>query len=676
MTQGPEVHDRPASISAPLAEGPVEPTEVHQFPGLPFRRGDPEDRITAYLAYLAHGQTLVGLTRGGIGLAGLEVNSNAGSGSVRSVGGGIRETDQGRGGEGLNEEEIRRNERERVLADLRDHIEEAVDQRIEEVVGQRIEEATRPLNERIQTLETQVTELHQERDQLQAQLQERDDEIARLNARIAELEGGTPPPNNPPDPNQPLTPEQLQQLQTELGAARNTLIDETIRSRATGLGRFLLGRWQRRRSYNEALTSYRQLLERVFNHERAERIASGENEDQIFTDQVDDLFNEREHLAQDVHTTNQDHLNQIIDDGGWRGRWANVLRFWGNQPTSRKVIFGVVSSAGLAVAAGTAGLGLGLLIGGGIWRFSLTYLNNRASVNNVPEHTRDRQVARIQRERRAFQPTSVTGNQNQRRARLLEVVFERGERGVTNRAERRNMVGTALMIGGLVLEGLAAVDVHVVPSILDAVGGHHHSPSATSPNHPSGQPSGGSGLNPNQTPSSGLNPNQTPPLNPNANPGSNGVNPNQAPTNVPNTPIAPQNGGLPQGGNGYTAPSSTIAPGITGNQLGQTSAIKGTHVEFWPDHNGGTYDNAAVRLVNGDHFVDHGIGHVDIVGSDGVIKVKDATVTQTGALSNKTVLQYLDSGVHRIANQHFWYEDKTRPGPIGWVQHTISQFKK
>lgn len=596
--------------------------EVHFIPaGI----GDPN--LYAYLAsndLKAHGEALA--TQRGVGLVGGVAMLEGGAPVARVPGGGgAGETGAAHGGEaGRPDLEAERN---RIREEERQRAQNEANQRLQEVVRQAVEEAVRPLNEQIEGLNTRVGELEQERDQLQQQLQERDEEIARLNARIQELEAGGGGGGADGHDLEPLSAEELEELNNQLHTNHNELIDLTIRRKRTSIFTRWLPRQRReRQQYDNLLTQRSQLMERMVNHRRAEmhRDHPEMSQEQIYEDQHQFMANDLNQLAQDEHTEHERRLQVEIDSGGIRGRWAQIKRFWANRRWYEKLGLALVPAGALALISATAGAGLFVLAAGGAAKFAVGIINNNASIRNVAPAKLHREQRRINRDwqnaQRQLASLAIGARYEQ-----LPGVYQASHRANMSSAEHLNTLGRVGQFAGGVILSLSAAGVEVTPSILDAVrgGGHHN----VTPGNP---------------------------------PGTGG---NQPPTGPP----SPGQPGTPGQGESLDVGPKAVSP----------KELANTHIEFVPDGNGGTIDTTAVRLEDGYHleYAGHdanGNFMVDIENPRGDIIADDVGFTRTGAMANSSIL---DSNMYHGPNQYFKMHapyDKLYGDPEHWSKRTIS----
>lgn len=538
----------------------------------------------AFYALLAHGQTLVALTRGGGSGEGGGGRGNGRGGGAQAGGvGGEAGAGAGSAGETTPpvdetalREQIRDEERERAnqeVQDMRDQLQTQIDAlptneqlqeqvrlAVEAQVQQAVEAATAPLNEEIQQLNERLTNAEQEREhlerrnrRLQAVNRGRHNQIRELEARIAELEGGPPPPPGPTTGPEELSSQDLLELHNQMEEARADLVDITIRRKSrTWFDRLLPHRRGEAREYEQALSRYNTLSERMRNQERAHRLSLGHSEDDIIHAQEGAVYDDLNNLAQEVYEVNRDRVRQIMQTGNFfRRNWARATWFWGNQPTWRKIAAGAGLGLTIALVSATAGLGLALVAAGGAAKFSVSYFNNRSGVRNLAQTNLTREQARVQSARQAHQQRRLGMNVDQRRD-LLAPAFSQTHEANVRRDRLFNTLGKTAMVGGGVLIALAAAGVEVAPSILDAIRGNGHHAA-------------------NQTPDQGTPRGQMPDTNPETNQGRPGAGngsetgngqtttPDQGPDGTSTTP----SGETPttKGGATTTAGSETITTG-------------------------------------------------------------------------------------------------------------------
>lgn len=163
------------------------------------------------------------------------------------------------------------------------------------------------------------------------------------------------------------------------------------------------------------------------------------------------VYNQRLDLAMASREYSDSKVQQVIDNGGMRGRWAQGLRLWANQPTWRKALIGAGVGVGAGVVASAAvGVGLfGVAIGSAA-KMSVRYVNNRANIRNVTETNLQAELNRIERARHEAHAKNI----GQAALENLVIIQETNE---TNRQRRVNTLGAAAMLlGGVTLAAGAA----------------------------------------------------------------------------------------------------------------------------------------------------------------------------------------------------------------------------
>lgn len=279
----------------------------------------------------------------------------------------------------------------------------------------------------------------------------------------------TPEPEPEPQPEPEPDPEQvaLQEAEAALNNARDELLRFTIRRSARVGDWFLRRRIEDREGYDQAMQAYREALDHFLELRQAMHAeTAGDNEQQLRELMLVDAFDEERTLANREFELNNQLLDQAQDPnevGRIRARANRFVRWYANQSTGRKLLVGAAVGAGVAIASATGGAGLALLVTGLAARSSLGLLNRVASARNVSERSLQNEVRRINRDQqRSLLNLTTDGTLDEARTAALNQV-EGFDRGRIERRQNRNRLGTALILGGVVVGSLAAAGVEVIP---------------------------------------------------------------------------------------------------------------------------------------------------------------------------------------------------------------------
>lgn len=272
--------------------------------------------------------------------------------------------------------------------------------------------------------------------------------------------------------------------------AREALIEQTDRRKSRILDNILPWRRQERQGYTDALNNFGERLTEILEHRRTAAEADNVAPEVIEEAQRAFIFNQRQVLAQLGAEHSREQVQELIDNGGWRGRWARLMRGLAERPTWQKWGMGAGAAALAALISSTAGVGLFAIAVGAGAKFTLAYLNNRASVRNITDTKLAAELNRVQQARQQAQAAPQTE---------LVGLLQTGERRAVNRARIVNTLGKVAMFagGGAVTYGIVAGihgDLPKVPSIIDAFrDGNQSEPVTPKTEHPGRFPDVGPG---------------------------------------------------------------------------------------------------------------------------------------------------------------------------------------
>jgi hypothetical protein len=506
------------------------------------------------------------------------------------------------------------------------------------------------------------------------------------------------------DPVEPAPDALLAQTEfdNEYLMARQDLAVITDRRRARIFDRILPWRRAERRNYQEQLDGFSEHLGRVLEQRRLAGEQLEMTPEQIEAAQRAFVRNEQIELANMGRQWSDNQVNDLIENGNfWQRFTARNSRRWANLGTGWKIAASFGVAAGIGVVAGTAGLGmLGILIGGGI-KTSFAYLGRRANVRNVTERRLQSEIRRIHNAHdENDDPLADGANAHGGLTRF----FRGREVDETDHSRGWNTLGKAgIVVGGLAVAynvlTLFQDTTHVpgtasIRGILDPLK-HHHNGSGSGSSG-TGAEAGGGGNGTETGTGGGGNGGEATGEGHGGNTGNGteGGNGNGGSANGTGSGTEAGTGNGTGSGTGSVMPGETTYNGgtvpsegwsahggetwIQGQPNAQGVYPDGTHVEFWPDHQGGTYNDVAARLLYGQHFVDHGVGDVDWVDGNGSILAEHVQLTETGAIGRPFIdeatarMQALGHVMHQGPNSHLWYNDTTGPGPRGIVEHTIT----
>lgn len=280
-----------------------------------------------------------------------------------------------------------------------------------------------------------------------------------------------PQPPNPPQPPAPGANNPNIQPRSALDIATEDLARLTIRRRGRLFGGLFRGRGVRH-DYELAYQDYEQAKIDTLTQLRDQLRQQGNlSEDQIVETVAAREYAMQREFAQAVHDIDQRNYEQSQQAGGIRAWYERTLKNWSNYSWKRKLLISVLAGGAATIAVGaTAGFGLAALAAGTGVRYSVAMLNRTASARNRAATELGHEQVRIQREEerdRLNRRRSLLrlGGAADSDAYLADVAhrehhYHSGER---RRADRRNLTGSLIMLGGAAAAGLGVAGVEFIP---------------------------------------------------------------------------------------------------------------------------------------------------------------------------------------------------------------------
>lgn len=289
-------------------------------------------------------------------------------------------------------------------------------------------------------------------------------------------------PQEPEEPQKPEDEAETVELNTVESAltALNQARDELIKYKIRRSARIhdvitpgaIIGRSQGDlKAYNAAMENYRAASDRYLEARYDAHKAAGPG---ITDEDVKSLlladehklhkeFQQREFEMEDQNwdaATSTEDKNFLRRLGAKKNRF---IRWYADQKTWKKVMAGAGIGAGAALLASTtAGAGIALLAAGAASRFSLGLAGRNASARNATANSRKAEEKNLDK---FLAKLSKDNNLDIARAAILDRLTGRVDNDVERR-QRKNKIGTAVLLGGAALTGLGFAGIDAIPSSL------------------------------------------------------------------------------------------------------------------------------------------------------------------------------------------------------------------
>lgn len=268
-------------------------------------------------------------------------------------------------------------------------------------------------------------------------------------------------------------------LKELMDTARDDLVKITIRRKARMGDRFTFNREggkADKEAFDKAMQEYQAAQTVLAEDIKAAGEAAGKSPEDIRKDIIAALYQERRDFAERELKVNNDLLQEEIDTSGpLKSRALRLLRGWAKLSTKKKLAIGLGLGVSAAVLGSTAGLGLAGLAAASAAKFSLGLLNRRASLRNVAETSKEKDIHKIRlAEDRTLANGLVSGAGEEELSSRLDweiSTIRSDHEGRVVSAQRRNRIGNALLVVSGVTAGLGALGVDLVPN-LHLFGGH------------------------------------------------------------------------------------------------------------------------------------------------------------------------------------------------------------
>ncbi|HET9850227.1 MAG TPA: hypothetical protein VFP35_01200 [Candidatus Saccharimonadales bacterium] len=283
-------------------------------------------------------------------------------------------------------------------------------------------------------------------------------------------------------------------IEKALGEARQKLLEIVIRRRGRMGDKFTFrpDRGQADKElYDQAMKEYLDMV--MFNAgylrqklEEQMQKETGEIDPEAIRQAITKfVYEEQTKLADQEVALNNQLLNDSIENSNVVTRpIRKFLRKYADASLKKKILMAAVPVIAVGIASGTAGVGLAVLAAGATARLSMGLMNRKASLMNDSKNHLRKYKGGLDKEFQETMANLLGDDPNQLESRLLALIdsTEGNVDEQIKKAQRRNKIGSAVMVASGVLFGLSAGGVELIPSVMDGVhhlehaveGGVHH----------------------------------------------------------------------------------------------------------------------------------------------------------------------------------------------------------